>query len=89
MDDCIKFVKREQRRGRKYDGIVMDPPSYGRGPNGELWKLEEELFPLIQECMKILSDDALSYVNCYTTGFSCSTLNEALSRSIQKKKWTH
>ena len=49
VDDCIKFVKREQRRGRKYDGIVMDPPSYGRGPNGELWKLEEELFPLIQE----------------------------------------
>ena len=45
VDDCIKFVKREQRRGRKYDGIVMDPPSYGRGPNGELWKLEEELFP--------------------------------------------
>ena len=85
VDDCIKFVKREQRRGRKYDGIVMDPPSYGRGPNGELWKLEEELFPLIQECMKILSDDALFFiVNCYTTGFSCSTLNEALSRSIHR-----
>ena len=90
VDDCIKFVKREQRRGRKYDGIVMDPPSYGRGPNGELWKLEEELFPLIQECMKILSDDALFFiVNCYTTGFSCSTLNEALSRSIQKEKGGH
>ena len=90
VEDCLKFVKREQRRGRKYDGIVMDPPSYGRGPNGELWKLEEELFPLIQECMKILSDDALFFiVNCYTTGFSCSTLNEALSRSIQKEKGGH
>lgn len=76
VDDCIKFVKREQRRGRKYDGIVMDPPSYGRGPNGELWKLEEELFPLIQECMKILSDDALFFiVNCYTTGFSLSLIH--------------
>jgi 23S rRNA (cytosine1962-C5)-methyltransferase len=53
IDDVVKFVNREIRRGNKYDAIIMDPPSYGRGPNGELWKLEEELFPLIQECMKI------------------------------------
>lgn len=83
VDDVVKFVKREQRRGRKYDGIVMDPPSYGRGPNGELWKLEDQLFPLIQECQKLLSDDALFFiVNCYTTGFSCCTLKETLQRTF-------
>ena len=87
VDDVVKFVKREQRRGRKYDGIVMDPPSYGRGPNGELWKLEDQLFPLIEECQKILSDDALFFiVNCYTTGFSIRTLEQTLNRTLKKEK---
>lgn len=86
VEDCLKFVKREQRRGRKYHGIVMDPPSYGRGPNGELWKLEDQLFDLIQNCMQILDPDALFFiVNCYTTGFSCSTLEQTLKHSIQKE----
>jgi 23S rRNA (cytosine1962-C5)-methyltransferase len=71
VDDCKKFVEREARRGRTYDAIVMDPPSYGRGPNGELWKLEEELFGLVRACMEVLSDQPLFFlVNAYTTGFS-------------------
>ena len=86
VDDVLKFVKREQRRGHKYDGIVMDPPSYGRGPKQELWKLEDQLFELISECQKLLSDDALFFiVNCYTTGFSMSTLEETLKRTVQKE----
>lgn len=71
VDDCKKFVEREARRGRVYDAILMDPPSYGRGPNGELWKLEDELFGLVQACMGVLSDSPLFFlVNAYTTGFS-------------------
>lgn len=86
VEDCLKFVKREQRRGRTYHGIVMDPPSYGRGPKQELWKLEDQLFELISECMKILDKDALFFiVNCYTTGFSISTLEQTLKHSIQKE----
>lgn len=86
VEDCVKFVKREQRRGRTYHGIVMDPPSYGRGPNGELWKLEDQLFELITECQKILDKDALFFiVNCYTTGFSCSTLEQTLKHSLLKE----
>ncbi len=87
VEDCLKFVKREQRRGRKYDGIIMDPPSYGRGPKKEIWKLEDNLFELINECQKLLSDDALFFlISCYTTGFSCSTLQETLQRTIQKDR---
>ncbi len=83
VDDCLKFVKREQRRGRTYDGIILDPPSYGRGPKNELWKLEDSLYELVDECQKILSDDALfMIVNCYTTGFSCQTLQETMTRSV-------
>ncbi len=83
VDDCLKFVKREQRRGHTYDGIVMDPPSYGRGPKQELWKLEDSLYELVHECQKILSDDALfMIVNCYTTGFSCQTLEQTLNHAI-------
>jgi len=71
VDDCKKFVEREARRGQTYDAILMDPPSYGRGPNGELWKLEDELFGLIRACVSILSDNPLFFlVNAYTTGFS-------------------
>lgn len=75
VDDVKKFVEREARRGRKYDGIIMDPPSYGRGPGGELWKLEQELFGLIQSCLKVLSDKPLFFlVNTYTTGLSGSIM---------------
>lgn len=71
VDDCLKFVEREIRRGNKYDGIVMDPPSYGRGPKGEVWKIEDELFKIMEACAGILSDNPLFFlVNSYTTGFS-------------------
>ena len=62
VDDCVKFVNREIRRGRRYDAIIMDPPSYGRGPNGEVWKLETELFPLLELCKQVLSDDPLFFL---------------------------
>ena len=66
VDDCVKFVQREQRRGNTYDGILMDPPSYGRGPGGEVWKLEEQVYPLVAECVKLLSDDPLFFlINSY------------------------
>ncbi len=71
VDDCVKFVEREIRRGNQYDAIIMDPPSYGRGPKGEIWKIEEQIHSLIQLCTKILSDDPLFFlVNSYTTGLA-------------------
>ncbi len=71
VDDCVKFVRREIRRGRLYDAVIMDPPSYGRGPNGELWKLEDELFSLIDTLKDVLSENPLFFlINSYTTGFS-------------------
>ena len=79
VDDCVKFVQREQRRGNKYDGIIMDPPSYGRGPGGEVWKLEEQLFSLVELCMPILSDNAEFFIlNSYTTGLSPSVMEYLL-----------
>lgn len=76
VDDCLKFVKREIRRGNKYDGIVMDPPSYGRGPNGEVWKLEQQINELLSEVGKIISDKPLFFVlNSYTGGLSPTILN--------------
>ena len=75
VDDCAKFVEREIRRGRKYDAIIMAPPSYGRGPSGETWKLEENLYPFVELCAGVLSDDPLFVIiNSYTTGLSASTL---------------
>ena len=75
IDDCAKFVEREIRRGKKYDAIIMDPPSYGRGPSGEVWKLENNLFPFVELCAGILSDNPLFVIiNSYTTGLSPSTL---------------
>ena len=69
VDDCVKFVQREQRRGNTYDGIIMDPPSYGRGPGGEVWKLEEQLYHLVELCLPILSKQPLFFIlNSYTTG---------------------
>lgn len=86
VDDCLKFVEREARRGNKYDAIVMDPPSYGRGPNGEVWKFEDSLYILIEACMKILSDKPLFFlVNSYTTGISNTVLNNILRMTILKK----
>ena len=71
QDDCLKFVQREIRRGNRYDGIVMDPPSYGRGSGGQIWKVEDDLFALIKETVKLLSDSPLFFiVNSYTTGLS-------------------
>ncbi|MBO5210394.1 MAG: class I SAM-dependent methyltransferase [Clostridia bacterium] len=76
VDDCLKFVKREIRRGNKYDAIIMDPPSYGRGPNGEVWKLEQQLTELLQETGKLLSDNAVFFfLNSYTAGLSSTILN--------------
>jgi len=85
VDDVKKFVAREIRRGRKYDGIIMDPPSYGRGPTGEVWKIEDELFPLIQMCMEILSDEPLFFlVNSYTTGLSGSVMKNIYKLTLEK-----
>ena len=75
VDDCMKFVQREQRRGNTYDGIIMDPPSYGRGPGGEVWKLEEQLYSLVDLCLPILSEAPLFFLlNSYTTGLSPSVM---------------
>ena len=86
VDDCLKFVEREARRGNVYDAIVMDPPSYGRGPNGEIWKFEDSLYQLIESCMKILSDQPLFFlVNAYTTGISSLVLENILKTTLLKK----
>lgn len=86
VDDVKKFVEREIRRGNKYDGIIMDPPSYGRGPGGEIWKIENELFDLINTCLEVLSDDPLFFlVNSYTTGLSGSVMENIYKLTICKK----
>ena len=86
VDDCVKFVKREIRRGSKYDGIIMDPPSYGRGPNGEIWKLEEQLYPLVELCSQLLSDNASFFIlNSYTTGLSPSVMQYLLGVTLAKE----
>lgn len=85
VDDCMKFVQREQRRGNHYDGIIMDPPSYGRGPNGEVWKLEEQLWDLVNMCLPVLSDNPLFFIlNSYTTGLSPAVMEYLLGVLIQK-----
>jgi len=86
VDDCMKFVEREIRRGNKYDAIIMDPPSYGRGPKGELWKIEESIFPFIKLTSEILSDDALFFlVNSYTTGLQPTVLSYMINLAIVDK----
>jgi len=86
VDDVVKFVQREQRRGKEYDAIIMDPPSYGRGPSGEVWKIEDELYPLVCECVKVMSDKPLFFlINSYTTGFSASVLTNVLSLTMGKR----
>ncbi|MCC8169569.1 MAG: class I SAM-dependent methyltransferase [Oscillospiraceae bacterium] len=86
VDDVKKFVRREFRRGRQYDAIIMDPPSYGRGPSGEVWKIENELYPLIEDCMKILSDIPLFFlINSYTTGLSAQVLINVLTMTVSRR----
>ena len=93
IDDVVKFVNREIRRGNKYDGIIMDPPSYGRGANGEVWKFEENIADLVKLCMNVLSDKPLFFlINSYTTGISSQVLENLLRINISKKvggKFSH
>ena len=93
IDDVVKFVNREIRRGNKYDGIIMDPPSYGRGANGEIWKFEENVADLVKLCMNVLSDKPLFFlINSYTTGISSQVLENLLRINIPKKvggKFSH
>lgn len=85
IDDCRKFVEREIKRGKKYDAIIMDPPSYGRGVNGEVWKLEDNLFEFVALCKKVLSDKPLFVlINSYTTGLGCQVLENVLKLAIDK-----
>ena len=85
IDDCKKFVEREIRRGRRYDAIIMDPPSYGRGPNGEMWKLENELYYFVELCSQVLSDNPLFVlINSYTTGLQPQVLKNILSLTVAK-----
>lgn len=80
VDDCVKFVEREIRRGNRYDAIIMDPPSYGRGPKGEIWKMEESIFPFIELTAKLLSDTPLFFlINSYTTGLQPAVLSYMIS----------
>ena len=86
VDDVIKFVKREIRRGNKYDAIVMDPPSFGRGANGEVWNIEESLYELVELCVQVLSDNPLFFlINSYTTGLSPKVLENVLLLTVNKK----
>ena len=90
VDDCVKFVEREIRRGNTYDAIIMDPPSYGRGPKGEIWKIEANIHPFIQLCAKLLSDNPLFYlVNSYTTGLQPAVLTYMLSTELTPKFGGH
>ena len=85
IDDCKKFVQREIRRGNKYDAIIMDPPSYGRGPNGEMWKIESELFSFVQLCSQVLSDNTLFFlINSYTTGLQPMVLKNILTLNLKR-----
>lgn len=86
VDDCIKFVQREIRRGNKYDIIIMDPPSYGRGPGGEVWKLENEVYGFVELCSQVLSDNPLMMlINSYTTGLSPSVMEYILGAVVKKR----
>ena len=90
VDDCTKFVEREIRRGNHYDGIIMDPPSYGRGPKGEIWKIEENIFPFVELTAKLLSDKPLFFlINSYTTGLAPSVLTYILETLLSKRYGGH
>ena len=89
VDDCVKFVEREIRRGNHYDAIIMDPPSYGRGPKGEIWKIEESIYPLVQLCSQILTDDPLFFlINSYTTGLQPAVLSYMIHTVLGKYNGT-
>ena len=89
MDDCVKFVEREIRRGNRYDAIIMDPPSYGRGPKGEIWKIEESVYPLVQLCAQILTEEPLFFlINSYTTGLQPAVLTYMISTALKGKNGT-
>ena len=86
VDDVVKFVNREIRRGNKYDAIIMDPPSYGRGAKGEVWQFENNIYDLVELCTKVLSDNPLFFlINSYTTGISCKVLEDILHLTVDKK----
>ncbi len=86
VDDCLKFVNREIRRGNYYDAVIMDPPSFGRGPNGEVWKLEESLYPLVLQTVKVLSDKPLFFlINSYTTGLQPTVIANILKLALKDK----
>lgn len=86
IDDAMKFVQREKRRGREYEGILMDPPSYGRGPTGEMWKIEDGLFPLVSSCCDLLSDNASFFlINSYTTGLAPTVVRDVLKVALGSK----
>lgn len=90
VDDCVKFVEREIRRGNKYDGIIMDPPSYGRGPKGEIWKIEESIWPFLELTTQILSEDALFFlINSYTTGLQPAVLSYMINTALVKRFGGH
>lgn len=90
VDDCVKFVEREIRRGNTYDGIIMDPPSYGRGPKGEIWKIEESIYPFLELTTKILSKDAAFFlINSYTTGLQPAVLSYMMQTAICSKFGGH
>ena len=85
VDDCVKFVEREIRRGNHYDAIIMDPPSYGRGPKGEIWKIEDSIHPLIRLCSRLLSQDPLFFlVNSYTTGLAPAVLTYLIATELKR-----
>lgn len=86
VDDCVKFVQREIRRGRRYDGLILDPPSYGRGPDGEVWKLESELYGLLELCVQVLNDKPLFLIlNSYTTGLSAGCMEYMLGCTVARR----
>ena len=86
VDDCGKFVEREIRREKKYEAVIMDPPSYGRGPKGEIWKIEDAVFPLVQRCAELLSNEPLFFlINSYTTGLQPGVLSYMLKETVQKR----
>jgi 23S rRNA (cytosine1962-C5)-methyltransferase len=90
VDDCAKFVEREIKRGRRYDAVIMDPPSYGRGPSGEIWKLEKDLYPFVKLVAGVLSDEPLFFIiNSYTTGLAPSVLTCLLKTVIEPRFGGH
>ncbi len=87
VDDCFKFVKKEIRRGNRYDALIMDPPSYGRGPSGEIWKIEDDVFDFVSSCAQVLSDEPLFVlINSYTTGLQPAVLKNILSIALKERR---